>query len=48
MESYHAPNYETVLRIQHGGFPDYESYNQALETGITTYQEWIKYKKENP
>ena len=45
-ESYQAPDYETALKTQQGGFPDYATYRQALDKGITTYTDWKKYQKE--
>ena len=45
-ESYHAPDYETAVKIQQGGFPDYATFKQALDKGITTYVEWLNYQKK--
>lgn len=45
-ELYQAPDYETAMEIQQNGFPDYITFKQALNKGITTYEEWIKYQKE--
>ena len=46
-ESYQAPDYETALKIQQGGFPDYNTFKQASDKGIITYTEWIKYQQEH-
>lgn len=45
-ESYQAPDYETVIKIQQGGFPDYTTFKQALDKGILTYADWIKFQKK--
>ena len=47
VESFNAPDYETAVKIQQGGFPDYATFKQALDKGITTYSEWLKYQKEH-
>ena len=46
-ESYQAPDYETTLKIQQGRFPDYITFKQALDKGITTYTEWLRYNKKH-
>ena len=47
VESYQAPDYETAVKIQQRGFPDYTTYKRAIDKGILTYTEWIKYQKEH-
>ena len=46
-EEYRAPDYETAVKIHEGRFPDYPTYKQALDKGIITYAEWLKYQKQN-
>ena len=45
-ETYQAPDYETAIKIQQNGFPDFATYKQALDNRITTYAEWLEYQKK--
>ena len=45
-ETGQVPNYESALKVLQGGFPDYNTFKQASNKGVTTYAEWIINQKE--
>ena len=45
VEQCHAPDFITTQKVQEDGLPDYNTYKQAIDKGITTYKQWLEKNK---